>query len=221
VKKGETLPDVRSSCNACTQFVPYNADISIELIGNSDIDKQCEFHLNSDKAIAMLAEIQGERSSEDINSENREAFYQKRQAKKDEIAGQVKDFDMQKVFEKCIGCRACSKVCPICYCNLCFFESKEGYNSQYLDVGKLEKRGYAQVLPNKMFYHLIRSFHVSASCVQCGQCADVCPVNIPLSILALKTGDAVQRSYGYIPGENLKEAIPLTNFTPEDFSAVQ
>lgn len=221
VKKGEIVPGIRTSCSACVEFVPYDADMSIELVANGDIDKQCEVHLNTDKAKEIVAGIEGQRASVDINTGKREAFLAKRQAKREELFNEMKDFDMKRVFEKCIGCRACSRVCPICYCNLCFFESKEGDTSQYLDAGKLEKRGYAQVLPDKMFYHLVRSYHVSISCVECGQCADVCPVNIPLSVLALKAGDAVQGAYEYIPGRSLEETIPIKNFTPEEFAGVQ
>ena len=35
---------------ACTQFTPYNADLTIALIGNDSIDKHCEIYLNTEKA---------------------------------------------------------------------------------------------------------------------------------------------------------------------------
>ncbi|GAH90802.1 unnamed protein product, partial [marine sediment metagenome] len=40
VKRGDIPPDVRPNCMACTQFIPYAADMTIALIGNDGIDKR-------------------------------------------------------------------------------------------------------------------------------------------------------------------------------------
>ena len=64
-------------------------------------------------------------------------------------------------------------------------------------------------------------FHVSISCIGCGLCGDVCPVNIPLWAVSLKTGEAVQKAFDYTPGRDIEEEIPLIAFKPEEFAGVE
>ena len=45
VKKGEIPTDLRSACKGCTEFIPYTADMTVDLIGKNDIDKQCVIFL--------------------------------------------------------------------------------------------------------------------------------------------------------------------------------
>jgi len=77
------------------------------------------------------------------------------------------------------------------------------------------------MLSDTIFYHLVRLFHVSASCVECGLCADVCPANIPLWAISLKIGNAVQKAFDYLPGKDIKEGLPFTTFAPEEFAGIE
>ena len=112
------------------------------------------------------------------------------------------------------------KVCPACYCHVCFFET--GGSEHDLDYyeTELEKAGYVNVLPDTLFFQLVRLFHVSASCTACGQCADVCPANIPLWAISLRSGEAVQKAFDYVPGKDIEEGIPITSFQPEEFAGI-
>ena len=76
------------------------------------------------------------------------------------------------------------------------------------------------MLPDTIFYHLVRLFHVSMSCTGCGQCADVCPANIPLWAVSLKMGEAVQKAFDYLPGKDVEEGLPITTFVPEEFAGI-
>jgi len=220
VKKGEIISDIRPNCMACTQFIPYTADMTIALIGNDGIDKQCEIYLNTERAEELVTGIAGEVSEQGLNIEALETFRSKREAQKDKLLDQVKDLDMGKVFGKCIGCHACSKVCPACYCHLCFFDSPTSEHGASDYERELDKSGSVRVPLDTIFYHLVRLFHVSLSCVGCGQCGDVCPVNIPLGAVSVKTGEAVQKAFDYLPGRDIEEGIPLTTFKPEEFAGV-
>lgn len=222
VKKGEIAPDIRPACAACEHFVPYNADITFALIGNEDVDKQCVIHLNTDKGEQFAEGFAGGLNEGEVKSGIIDGLRSKRQAKKQELFGKfgLDDLNVQKVFEKCIGCHNCSKVCPICYCKVCFFDSGGDEHEQTYYERELEKGGYVPVLPAPIFYQLVRLFHVSMSCIGCGLCGDVCPVNIPLWAVALKTGEAVQKAFDYLPGRDLKEGLPVTTFKPEEFAAV-
>jgi formate dehydrogenase subunit beta len=223
VKKAEIPPDIRPACAACEHFVPYNADMTVALVGNKDADKQCVIYVNNDKAEEFASGIAGELAGGELESGVIESLRSKRESRGKELFDQLgvnEGFDIQKVFEKCIGCRGCSKICPVCYCHVCFFDSGgDEHEPNYYETA-LERNGYGQVLPAPIFYQLVRLFHVSLSCVECGLCADVCPVNIPLWAVAIKTAGAVQESFGYLPGRDLEEELPITAFKPEEFAAM-
>jgi formate dehydrogenase subunit beta len=221
-KKGEIALDVRPACAACEHFVPYNADITFALIGNQDLDKQCVIHLNTEKGEQFADGFAGELSEGAVKSGIIDSLQSKRQAKKQALFGEfgINDLNIQQVFEKCIGCHNCSKVCPICYCHVCYFDSGgDEHDRDYYET-ELGKRGYVPVLPTPVFYQLVRLFHVSMSCIGCGLCGDVCPADIPLWAVSLKTGEAVQKAFDYLPGRDLEEGLPVTTFGPEEFAGV-
>jgi formate dehydrogenase subunit beta len=222
VKKGEIAPDIRPACAVCEHFVPYSADITFALIGNEDLDKQCIMQLNTEKGEQFTDGFAGGFSGGEVKSGTVDGLRSKRQAKKQELFGEfgINDLNIQKFFEKCIGCRNCSKVCPICYCHVCFFDSGGDEHDQHYYETELEKRGYVPVLPDPIFYQLVRLFHVSMSCIGCGLCGDVCPADIPLWAVSLKIGEDVQKAFDYLPGRDLEEELPVTAFNPEEFAGV-
>jgi len=99
-------------------------------------------------------------------------------------------------FDKCDGCRKCIDVCPICSCVECFT------NKEFV-VPK-------DTAPPDPMFHLTRLMHVSPSCVNCGQCEDACPLNIPLAAITHMVQSSVQQTLGYVPGQSIADAIPLS-----------
>jgi formate dehydrogenase subunit beta len=223
VKKAEIPAEIRPACASCENFAPYNADITMALVGNKELDKQCLIYLNNEKAEQFAEGFKGDISGGELDSAVVDSLREKRQARKQELLSEIgasEGFDVRKVFEKCIGCRGCSKICPVCYCHVCFFDSGgDEHGPNYYDT-ELERNGYGQVLPSPVFYQLVRLFHVSLSCVECGLCADVCPVDIPLWAVAIKTAGPVQESFDYLSGRDLEEKLPVTAFKPEEFAGV-
>lgn len=222
--EGDIAPDIRAACKGCVHFLPYSADITVSLIGNKKLDEECDLHLSTDKAAQLVNGFGGELVEGNIESPQLDQFRAKREAERVELFSEVPVEGIKGLvdsFGRCIGCHGCSKACPICYCRLCFFESDvvEYKPSSY--AAELGKRGGVRVPPGTIFYHLGRLIHVGISCVGCGMCSDVCPVNIPLASIFEKTGQSVQEIFGYLPGKDVAEPIPLTTFELEELSYVE
>jgi formate dehydrogenase subunit beta len=97
---------------------------------------------------------------------------------------------IMKETSRCIRCYACVENCPICYCTEC--STKKAY---------LVPPG--EVPPNFMF-HLIRFMHVSDSCINCGQCEELCPMEIENARLMHMVQSDLEGVFGYKPGVDMK-----------------
>ena len=225
VKQGELDDDVRSTCLACTHFVPENADITVALLGEADLDVQCTLYLNTEKGAAFvdgLEGLEGTPLSGELESESIQRLHGQREAFREELfAGvEVGLKGLVRTFGRCIGCHACKTMCPICYCQLCYFDSQDCERSPEFYEGELARKGGLRVPPNTVFFQLGRLSHTSISCVGCGMCTDVCPADIPLSTLFSKVGASVQALFDYQPGKDVTEEIPLRTFEEEELVQV-
>lgn len=108
---------------------------------------------------------------------------------------------------KCIRCNACRNVCPACSCVKCVFDNpKSGVAAKANDDAFEEQ-----------LFHIIRAFHVSGRCTDCGECSRVCPQRIPLHLLNRKFIKDIDEFYGeYQAGEESEGKTPLTSYTPDD-----
>jgi ferredoxin len=73
------------------------------------------------------------------------------------------------VFGRCIRCYACREVCPVCTCRECF-----------VDQQRAGWQGKQNNLNENRYYNLTRVFHIADRCIECGECARACPMDLPL-----------------------------------------
>jgi formate dehydrogenase subunit beta len=225
IGQGDLVPNTRLACQACEYFMPYTADITVSLLSNKGIQEETTLFLNTEKGESIVEGISGKFSEVDLNTTTMEQIRSKRKAEKEKLSDEAElrnlgIDEITKTFSRCIGCRNCSKVCPACYCHMCFFETETSEHGPLYYETELEKTGCVSMLSDTIFYHLVRLFHVSTSCTACGQCADVCPANIPLWAISLKMGEAVQKASDYLPGKDIEEGLPITTFVPEEFAEI-
>jgi formate dehydrogenase subunit beta len=223
VVKGENFEGIRPTCQACEHFVPVNADVTVSMVGE-DVDKECILFLHSER-VKILAEGFGPGTSEgELASRTIDALREKRQAEKNRLfeeIGTSKDLDgMIEIFGRCIGCHGCNRVCPICHCVLCDFESHLFDYEAAMVEKELLMRGGVRLPLDTVLYQLGRLNHMSFSCVGCGMCTEVCPASIPVSALFMRIGEQTAQLFDYVPGRDLDEPVPVTVYKEKELSTL-
>jgi len=94
---------------------------------------------------------------------------------------------------RCIRCYQCIDNCPICYCIEC--STKKPW---YIPEG---------TTPPGFMFHLIRFAHISDSCINCGQCEELCAVDIPNALYMHAQQVELEKMFKYVPGRDLNPPI--------------
>ena len=100
---------------------------------------------------------------------------------------------------RCIKCYSCISACPICYCVDCTTK-----NPVYVKPGEV---------PPDFMFHLIRFAHIADSCVNCGQCQELCPAEIPNALFMHAQQVELEKMFGHVPGVSME--LPLMAFVEE------
>jgi formate dehydrogenase subunit beta len=124
-------------------------------------------------------------------------------------------------FSYCINCHNCMRVCPVCYCRLCYFDSDNVKHTAEEYLQRAEKKGSMRFLPDTIFFHIGRMSHMSLSCVSCGSCEDACPMSIPVAQLFSLAADETQGLFDYVSGRSLEEPIPLIVYKEEELQQME
>ncbi len=198
----------RSNCQRCELKIPRNTDIAcgnwgaepgwtfMEIItekGEEIVEKArksgyIDVKNPSEKSIAIRSKI------EEVMINLAHKF----QAKYlDDDYPSLEKWD--EYWNRCIKCYSCRDVCALCYCNECDLE-KEYYSSEN------------EIVPDPLTFQGVRMSHMCFSCVNCGQCTDVCPMEIPVARIFHRMQKKYRDKTGFIAGVS-EELPPL--YSPE------
>ena len=155
---------------------------------------------------------------EHLREERRKTRQKSFEKLRNEIAG-IKN--LSETFSRCIQCHACRNVCPICYCRICFAEKDPTGDTRSDYLERADMLGGAFYLPEQLLFHLGRMSHMSLSCVSCGTCEDVCPVQITVGRIFSMVGQSTQSVFDYMPGRDVEEDLPYKKFELQELEQVE
>lgn len=196
---------IRANCQRCEYPVPSMADLSCRL------DKEItSIQVNSEKGKKILdscPELSPVKKEIERNIEARE---KRAQAQQEKDFSELKEMSAEdrlnywfSQFDKCIKCYGCRNSCPLCYCKECYLEADR----------KLVKGGK---IPPERLFHLTRLMHIGDSCLNCGQCEDACPMEIPLAKLYHMLYKELSSIFNYESGIDPNALPPLATFIEEE-----
>ena len=208
----------RENCRRCAISIPTMADLACGKWGAKG--KKATFIEVCSKTGSDLIEKAIEAGALIVETPDKEAIEEREKKDKQAIERaqrwEQRDFDELRrlpnkdrlnywleYFNRCIKCFGCRDVCPICYCKDCYLEPERGFVQG------------GQTPPHIMF-PLVRLAHVADSCVNCGQCQDACPMEIPLTRLYHMLNGELSAMFGYVPGMDVSDYPPLTTVTDEE-----
>jgi formate dehydrogenase subunit beta len=208
----------RENCRRCSFNIPRMADLACGNWGTEG-KKATFIEICSPKG-SELMEKAIEAGAVIVKTPDQEAI--EKREKKDKQAMELarkwkqRDFDELRrlpnkdrlkywleYFNRCIKCFGCRDVCPLCYCHECYLEPSR----DFVQGGQT---------PPHLMFPLVRLAHVADSCVNCGQCQDACPMEIPLTRLYHMLNRELSSLFGYVPGVDVTEYPPLTTVTHEE-----
>jgi len=107
--------------------------------------------------------------------------------------------------DRCIRCYACREACPMCYCTECFVDHI------------MPRWSESMVTPGgTQAWHIIRAFHQTGRCVECGACERACPMDIKMTFMTDKLNSDMKEKYGFEVGADEEKQPPFATITLDD-----
>lgn len=212
-------------CEICDPVSPQAADLHIGIMGAPRGKLFLIPHTPKGKKLLKDLGLKTESSLENWQTKTDELA--RRRAKNKEQALRVLRREVRgperllDIFANCINCHNCMRVCPVCYCRQCYFDSEALKMAPDNYLMRAQRKGGLRLMPDTLLFQLGRMSHMSLSCVSCGMCEDACPVDIPVSrLFTLVAGDA-QAVFGYLAGRSLEDPLPQVIYREEELKEVE
>lgn len=190
---------IADNCLRCLRKVPVIGDLSISDIGISVKSDDLILRIYSEKGKSAVekAGIKTRKIPDDLKKHNTErvaTILKNAEEKRTKDLEEWKTMNQDEKLEmlnKCTMCGLCIRGCPVCYC---------------IDCILMQKRKEKSI--NNTAYQLTRVAHVADRCVECGNCANNCPMNLPLSEYFQSLIDTFKEKFNYVAGESVDD-IPF------------
>jgi len=207
--------EIRELCKICDKFDMVYVDVYIGI-------KKENIYLTpkteKGKEILKDFKLENQPEPEEIKkrrSEAKEKFIE-------DFEKEIKGPDaLLSLFSKCINCHNCMRVCPVCYCRQCFFDSEAFDLSSENYLLRAKNKKALRFPADTLLFHLGRMSHMIFSCVNCGNCEDACPMDIPIGRIFTFMAEKIQKEFDYVPGRDPQERLPLVTYEEEELKWVE
>ncbi len=190
---------ISENCLRCYRKIPVVADLTVSDLGIPIESEEIILKVYSDKGNDILEKsgVNKKTLPEDVKKTHVNKYNEIIEKAKEKRVKDLEEWDKlpqeDKIAEllKCTSCGICVRGCPVCYCIDCIINKK-----------KKEKT------IDNVTYNLTRIAHDADRCVECGNCYNNCPQNLPLSLYFQSLNDAFKEKFGYEAGMSLED-IPF------------
>jgi formate dehydrogenase subunit beta len=187
---------VSENCLRCYRKIPVIADLTISDLGIPIDSEEIILKAYSDKGIELLEKsgVTTKALPADIKKVHEDKFTSIIENAKEKRVKDLEEWDKlsqeEKIAEllKCTMCNTCIRGCPVCYCVDCILQKKR--KDKTID---------------KVTYQLTRIAHDADRCVECGNCDNNCPQNLPLSLYFQSLNDAFKEKFDYDAGMSIED----------------
>jgi formate dehydrogenase subunit beta len=213
---------LRPACQMCVTPEPSNAAVHIHLLG-VDTHPAIPVTLADDLAaqLGLTADPTPANGRQAAVDKLTAARSQTRQEQLTAVRTQMNaNGGINSLFSTCIRCHNCMTVCPICYCKTCLFKSASFDHRPEHYLHAAQRKGALRMMSDTMLFHVTRMNHMATSCVSCGMCTSACPSDIPVGTIFSAVGEQVQAAFGYQPGIDPDEPLPLVTFQESEWTEI-
>jgi len=178
----------------------------------------------TEKGADVLRSLGAVEEDADFTVEKERFLGERRRREESFLAESRRELDgierLLRYFSDCVNCHNCSRLCPVCYCRFCFFESEDVELPLSAHLNLAERDGLISTAKDKLFFHLGRLEHIGAICVGCGVCDDACPNDVrPFRLFKLVSKE-LQELLDYLPGARPDEPLPQTTYRENEFENI-